>query len=96
MDDNKELRHIETDSGFVCDIDPDCMDDMEVLELVVRIDKGDTTAYPEYAEKILGEDGKRRLYDHLRGSTGRVPVSATMDELSDIISKFRAEGKVKK
>ena len=76
---------VTTKTGFECEINPDVMDDMEVLDLVVRIEKADVLAYPPFLDKIFERDTKTRLYDHIRTEDGRVPISAIGQEVSDIL-----------
>jgi hypothetical protein len=78
-------KRIETKSGFVCEIDEAVVNDMEVLDLVVEIEKGNVLKYPLLLEKLLGADLKQKLYDHVRVD-GRVPYDAVDAEVSDIFS----------
>ena len=79
------VKRIETKSGFVCDIDDAVVNDMEVLDLVVEIEKGNVLKYPVLLEKLLGAELKKKLYDHVRVD-GRVPYAAVDAEISDIFS----------
>lgn len=79
------VKRIETKSGFVCKIDEAVVNDMEVLDLVVEIEKGNVLKYPLLLEKLLGADLKQKLYDHVRVD-GRVPYDAVDAEVSDIFS----------
>lgn len=75
---------IKTESGFSCEISGEARDDIELLELLIRLDKGDVSALPEATERLLGEKGKKALYDHLRGKEGRVSTRAVFSEFSEI------------
>lgn len=79
------VKRIETRSGFVCEIDEAVVNDMEVLDLIVEIENGNVMKYPPLLQKLLGDDLKRRLYDHVRVD-GRVPYQAIDAEVSDIFS----------
>lgn len=81
------MKQIKTQTGFECEIDPIVMDDMEVLDLVVRIEKGDPLAYSDFTNKILG-DNKARLYDHVREQDGRVPMAKIGEEVADILDQI--------
>lgn len=74
---------IKTKSGFECEIDEVVVNDMEVLDLVVDIEKGNALKYPELLTKLLSEETKRRLYDHVRVA-GRVPYAAIDAEITEI------------
>lgn len=87
------LRHVVTPSGFECDIDPTIMDDMEIVEDLAAIDAGDTLKIFSVIRRLLGEDGKKAMYDHVRTPDGRVPVEATIEELSAIITALGDDAK---
>jgi hypothetical protein len=48
------------------------------------MDSGDGTAIPIVIAKICGPD-KKRLYDHVRTETGRVPTQDVTREVTEII-----------
>jgi len=77
---------VKTTTGFECEIDTDALNDMEVLDLVVRIDEGDALAYSPFLTKILGKDNKARLYDHVR-ENGRVPIEKVAAEVGEILEQ---------
>lgn len=83
--------HIRTQSGFEVDLDQDAMDDMELSELLDAImdEQADARqkmhAYTNIAQKILGDDGKKALYAHLKNESGRVPHKKVFDEIGDLI-----------
>ena len=85
--------HIITSSGFECDIDEGALDDMELLDDLVAIDGGDVSKFTPADKKILGDDEKERLYEHIRDDSGRVPVSAFGVELGDIIKGLNSKKK---
>lgn len=74
-----------TASGFKFKVDESVADDMELLEDIARADS-DTTFFPKVLNKILGEEQKKALYDHLRDDSGRVPIKATIDEFTEIMN----------
>lgn len=82
------MTHIVTSTGFECDIDPIVMDDMEVLDLVVRIDKTDPLAYPPFLDKIMGAENKAALYNHVREADGRVPMGKISEEIAEILDQI--------
>ncbi|MDY4488777.1 MAG: hypothetical protein SPE18_12120 [Candidatus Limivicinus sp.] len=83
------MAEIITSTGFICDIDESCLDDMEMLEDVVALDKGDGLVLPGLIRKLLGEKGKQELYDHVRTVEGRVPMIACAAEISDIFNELK-------
>ncbi len=78
---------VKTTTGFVCEIDTSAMNDMEVLDLVVRIDEGDALAYSPFLTKLLGKENKARLYDHVREEDGRVPIEKVAAEVGEILEQ---------
>lgn len=78
-------KKIKTSSGFVCTIQPECLEDMELIELLARIDD-EPLVITKVLDKILGEKMKKKLYDHVREKDGRVPVQAVSQELSEIFT----------
>lgn len=79
---------VKTTTGFECEIDPLVMDDMEALDLAVRIDREDALAYPPFLEKIMGAENKAALYNHLREPDGRVPIAKVGAEISEILDQL--------
>lgn len=86
------MREVKTESGFVCEIDERALDDMELLEDLVALDGGDIRRVPAIAEQLLGAEGKKALYDHVRTESGRVPIAAAMEEIRRVMEALR-EGK---
>ena len=74
-----------TRTGFEYVIDDNVFDDYEILELMAKVKKNDSLAIFELIERLLGEEQKDRLKDHVRVN-GRVPMSAINDEIVDIFS----------
>lgn len=82
------MTHITTSTGFECEIDPIVMDDMEVVDLVIRIESNDTLAYSNFLTKIMGEENKKALYEHIREEDGRVPISKISAEVAEVIEQI--------
>lgn len=78
---------VKSTTGFECEINTEAMNDMEVLELVVRIDEGDALAYSPFLTKLLGKENKARLYDHVREADGRVPIEKVAAEVGEILEQ---------
>ena len=79
------MSHIVTKSGFEIDISPDVLNDMEVFELVVEVDKGDATKLPALLGLILTPEQKTALYEHCRNEHGKVPISSVVTEFAQIM-----------
>lgn len=72
-----------TKSGFEFEFDELRLDDMEFIELAAEADTN-VTLLPKLLNMVLGEEQKRRLYDHLRAEDGRVPIQAIGDAMEEI------------
>lgn len=82
-----------TDSGFVFDIEEAVLDDMELLDELIELDNGNVLKIGATVEKILGKDGKKKLYDHVRNENGRVPAELISQELIAIFNAIGNAGK---
>lgn len=88
-----EKMHIQTSAGFEWDMDPAVMDDILVIEDLAALDQGDLLKVPEVLRRLLGEPGKRALYEHLKTEEDRVPISAVSAALAEIITAMGDSGK---
>lgn len=79
-----------TSTGFSFEIDEEARDDMELLERLVDMSKGDLTALPDVLISLLGEKQKKALYDHCRGKSGRVSSKAVYAEIESIFDNTKA------
>ena len=67
-------------------LDKDALDDMELLEKLIEMDKGNTLVLPEVLEMLLGEE-KKSLYDFCRKENGRVPASRVAQVVAEIFAE---------
>ena len=61
------------------------MNSMELVDTLVEVESNDLLAVSKLGEMLLGKDGKKKLYDHLRNNKGIVPVDLFMQELNEIM-----------
>lgn len=87
------MAKIKTTSGFSIEIDEAVLDDAELLEMLIEIDEENFASFATVLKKLLGEDGKKKLYDHVRNEEGRVPYGALSAELNDIIQGLNSKKK---
>lgn len=78
--------NINTSSGFAAEIADDVLDDIELFEDLVELDKKNISVMPGALKRILGDEGKKRLYEHCRTESGRVPMTSVMKEVGEIIA----------
>ena len=76
-----------TESGFEIELDDEAMNDVELVEAIVEMD---STKLFYVADRLLGKEGKKKLYDHLRDAKGRVPVVAFGAAIGELIRSFSA------
>lgn len=88
---------ITTQSGYELSIDKDSMNDMELLEDLVELDKGNIAVLPDISSRLLG-DGKADVYSHIKKATGKNRVGVDdfqkfIKEIIDAMSEQSREGK---
>ena len=74
-----------TKSGFEFEIDEKLADDMELLEAIAEVDENESKL-PALLTKILGEEQKKAMYDHVRTKKGNVPIEKTMKLFIEIMT----------
>ena len=74
-----------TSTGFEFDIEDERLDDMELVDIMAEIDEN-PLLMPKLCKMLLGEEQKKRLYDHLRSEDGRVPIEATTNAIQEIFN----------
>lgn len=75
----------ETSTGFKFEIEESVLDDYELLETLIDVDNGNDLALFRTIDMILSKEQKNLLKEHLRGIHGRVPASAMVSEIMDIM-----------
>lgn len=81
-----------TRSGFEFELDDEVLDDYELLEILHKLDSGEYGLVTEMVGKLLGEEQKDLLKEHVRGEDGKVSAKRMMDEVAEI---FRANDSLK-
>ena len=80
----------ETTSGYHFEIDETRFDDFEVLDAIADMDSGVPTrlisGLSTFLVKVLGVDGRKALYDHVRTQDGRVPTENVRTEVREILT----------
>ena len=79
-----------TEPGFSIELEESTLDNMEVLDALSDLDEGNPLAMSRLVVKLLGKDGKKRLYDHLRTEDGRVPASAVESTIMELFQSINA------
>lgn len=84
-----------TKNGFEFEIDPEMLDDMEFIEDVAAIQKGNLWKLPDVMDKIFGVEQKEALYASIKAEDGRVPTAAVTDMLEEIFEAALGETEAK-
>ena len=71
--------------GFEVEIIEENVGDWEFLEILSDIDDGESGLIVKAARMMLGKDGVKALKEHLRGEKGKVPVTAMVDALYELM-----------
>lgn len=74
-----------TESGFEFKIEEAQLDDMEFMEALSDV-QDDPLVFPKVCRMLLGEEQKKKLYDHLRDENGKVPIAAVNEAITEIMT----------
>ena len=81
-------------NGFKFAIDENVLDDVELMEDMAAAQGEDPLRIVAVLKKVLGEEQKKRLYDHVRDKeTGRVPTSVISESLTEMFEAIGDNGK---
>lgn len=78
------MKHLTLSCGFETDVDETIFDDMELFDAIMNFQRGDRLSISMITDRILGSQ-KAALYDLLRTETGRVPVEAVMNAVTELL-----------
>lgn len=79
-----------TNDGFEIELDEDVLDDQELMDALTGIQDGDILNVSRLTLRLLGKEGRKKLYDHLRTPEGRVPVAKVSEALGELMNSFTA------
>lgn len=83
-----------TSSGFRFTINPEDVNDMDFLERLGQA-SADITKMPAIIKEVLGEDQRKKMYDHLRTESGKVPIDKAMELFQEILTVANEERETK-
>lgn len=72
-------------SGFEYQIADEVRDNMELLDAIAEADDN-PLAVSRVVKLLLGEEQRRKLYDHLRTDKGNVPIMAVSEAVAEIFN----------
>ena len=76
-------------SGFEIELEETALDNMELVDALADLNDGNALQMSRIVTLILGKDGKKRLYDHLRTADGRVPCEAVEQDIIDLMASVK-------
>jgi len=74
-----------TKTGFNFELNEEDLNDYELFELIAGVGENQFLL-PKLVTKLLGEEQKKRLLEHVRTPDGRVPMTVIDKEITDIFS----------
>jgi len=72
-----------TESGFRFEVEDETLNDYELFELISEVD-GNPLLLPKLVKKLLGDEQKNNLINHVRGEDGRAPLDKISQEVMEI------------
>lgn len=75
-----------TKAGFSFALDDDALDDMELLDGLIELDKGNVSGLADTMKALLGDEQKTRLYEFCRTEKGRVSARKVFAEVREIFN----------
>ena len=81
-----------TKSGFRFEVDPNAMNDMELVDVLADDTIDEAFRMSHVVKKLLPGNQRKALYDHVR-KDGRVPVDAVVAEVGEIFTALGNTGK---
>lgn len=77
-------------SGFEYQIEDYVLDDMELLDAIGEVDQN-PIYMAKVLKKLLGDEQKKALYNHLRTEHGNVPIAAISDAIAEIFGNSQVK-----
>jgi len=74
-----------TTSGFEYTLDPDKLNDYELLEKIGEMEENPFTL-TSIVNMVLGKEQAKKLKDHIRSENGTVPIEKMTAEITEIFN----------
>lgn len=88
---------IKTKSGFVCDVNPERAKDWRFCKALAKCDSEDESSIIQgitfVVPFLLGENGEKKLMEHVTNKDGIAPVPEIIKEFKNILEKMGEETK---
>lgn len=76
-----------TSTGFEYQLKDGIFDDYELLEILRKIDKGESGHIVDMVDMMFSAEQKEALKNHVREEDGRIPASKLLKEVMEIFQK---------
>lgn len=90
---NTTIKKFKTESGFECEIDISLWENMELVDEIAELSEGNFLKLSKVTKMVLGDENRKKLYDHVRIENGTVPPQLIEKELMEIFAKQGNDGK---
>ena len=80
-----ELLKGKTTTGFEFQVDPDDLNDMELVEKFAEVEEN-PLKLPKVITAVLGDDQKKAFYEHHRAKNGRIPIDVVSTAFVESLS----------
>ena len=77
-------------SGFEYEVTDAALNDYELVEVLAEVDTN-PLLLPRLVKKLLGEEQKNKLLEHLRTKDGNVPIDSISAEIMEIFQSGKAK-----
>lgn len=84
------MKEIKT-HGLTLHVDPDAMDDYEILILIKKLDQKQLQYVPDVIRKLLGEEQEQMVIDAMVADHGRCRITDMNAVINDVIDQLAAQ-----
>ena len=84
------MKEIKT-PGLTLHVDPESMDDYEILLLIKKLDERQLQYVPDAIRKLLGEEQEQMIIDAMVADHSKCRISEMFDIVNDVISQLTAQ-----
>jgi hypothetical protein len=75
--------------GISLNVDPEALDDMELLEDLAGLDEGNALSFTHIGPRLFGKEQNKKIYDVIRSENGRVKASEYGAFLADALTAIK-------
>ena len=87
------MKTVTIKNGFQLTVDEVALNDMEMLDAIAEAQSEDPLRISFVIKKLLGNEQRKKLYDFLRDESGKVPIDAVTEAVTEVFNALGEEGK---